>query len=132
MGVALTQLCKDILEKKAFAHLATIMADGSPQVTPVWCEHDGTHVIINAELGRVKDRNMRHNPHVALSCQDPENAYQCCFIRGRVVDMTEEGAEDHINKLAKKYLGLDKYPNPISTARVIYKIEPLHISGMPQ
>ena len=66
----------DLFQKKTFAQLATIMSDGSPQVTPVWCEYDGKHVVINSAKGRTKDKNMRRNPHVALSIQDPENPYR--------------------------------------------------------
>ena len=96
--------------KKAFAQLATLNPDGSPQVTPVWVDYDGTHVIVNTARGRVKDRNLQHEPRVALSIQDPDNPYRYLSIKGRVSEMTENGADAHIDKMAKKYMGKDKYP----------------------
>ncbi len=122
---------EDLFEKKSFAHLATLNADGSPQNTPVWLEFDGTHILINSSKGRKKDRYMRREARVALSIQDPDNAYRYLEIRGRVVDITEEGGIDQINKLAKKYLGEDKYPwlQP-GEERVTYKIAPDHCTSM--
>jgi len=122
---------KDIFEKQAFAHLATLMPDGRPQVTPVWCDYDGTHVRINTAKGRQKDRNMRRERRVALSVQDPDNPYRYLEVRGEVAKITEEGADDHIDALAKKYLGKDKYPfRQEGEVRVIYKIRPEHTSSM--
>jgi len=116
---------QDILEKKAFAQLATVMPDGSPQVSPVWFEYDGKNILINSAKGRVKDVNMRRDPHVALGIQDPDNPYRHLSIRGRVVNITEEGADDHINKLAKKYINQDKYPYKApGEVRVKYTIVP--------
>jgi PPOX class probable F420-dependent enzyme len=115
----------DLFEKKTFAQLATLMPDGTPQVTPVWCEFDGTHVVINSAKGRVKDKNMRRNAHVALSVQDPENPYRHLSLKGKVVEITEKGADTHIDKLSKKYIGKDVYPNRRpGEVRVIYKILP--------
>lgn len=115
----------DLFQKKAFAQLATIMRDGSPQVTPVWCEFDGTHIVINSAKGRTKDLNMRRNPNVALSVQDPENPYRHLSLQGKVVEITEDGADAHIDKLSKKYTGKDVYPNRRSgEVRVIYRILP--------
>ncbi len=91
----------DLFQKKTFAQLATIMSDGSPQVSPVWCEYDGNHVVINSAKGRVKDRNMRRNPNVAISIQDPENPYRHLSLKGTVVEITETGADAHIDKLAR-------------------------------
>src|SRR2546428_169995 len=109
----------------AFAHLATVGADNTPQVTPVWCDWDGTHVRINTARGRVKDRNLRKNPKVALSIQDPDNPYRYIQVRGRVAEMTEQGADAHIDALAKKYLGTDKYPHRRpDEVRVLVKILP--------
>ncbi|MEE9595125.1 MAG: PPOX class F420-dependent oxidoreductase, partial [Candidatus Hydrothermarchaeales archaeon] len=101
---------RDLFEKKAFANLVTIMQDGSPQVTPVWVEADDQYVLVNSAKGRRKDLNMRSRPQVALSMQDPDNPYRYLEVRGSVVEITEEGADEHIDKLAKKYLGVDKYP----------------------
>jgi PPOX class probable F420-dependent enzyme len=122
---------KDLLEKKAFAHLGTLMKDGSPQVTPVWFDHDGTHIRINSAKGRWKDKNMRNRPQVALSILDPDNPYRYMQIRGKVVDVTEAGADAHIDSLAKKYLGQDKYPfRQPGEARVIYKVSVERVTTM--
>jgi PPOX class probable F420-dependent enzyme len=96
--------------KKAFANLATINADGTPQVTPVWFDWDGRHVRINTARGRVKDKNLRRTPAVALSIMDPENPYRYVQIKGRVASVTESGADAHIDALAKKYLDQERYP----------------------
>jgi PPOX class probable F420-dependent enzyme len=121
----------DLFQKKAFAHLATLMPDGQPQVTPVWCDFDGTHVRINSARGRVKDRNMRRDPRVTLTIQDPDNPYRYLEVRGRVVEISEDGADAHIDSLAQKYLGVDTYPyrRPGET-RVIYKIQAERASAM--
>lgn len=121
----------DLFQKKTFAHLATLMPDGSPQVTPVWCDLDGQHVRVNSAKGRVKDRNMRRDARVALSLQDPANPYRYLEVRGRVVEVTEEGADAHIDSLAKKYIGADRYPNRApGEVRVIYKIAAEKFSQM--
>ncbi len=115
----------DLTKKKAFAQLATLMPDGTPHVSPVWFEYDGKNIVINSAKGRVKDKNMRRDPRVGLDIVDPENPYRHLSIRGRVVEITEKGSDDHIDKLAKNYLGLDTYPNrKAGEVRVIYKIEP--------
>jgi len=114
---------KDLFQKKAFAHLATVLKDGSPQVTPIWVDYDGTHVRINSAKGRWKDKNMRNRPKVALSILDPDNPYRYMQIRGTVTEVTENGADAHIDSLARKYLGQDKYPyRQPGEVRVIYKI----------
>ncbi|MGZ4817517.1 MAG: PPOX class F420-dependent oxidoreductase [Terriglobales bacterium] len=116
--------------KKAFANLATLMPDGRPQVTPVWFDFDGENLIFNSARGRQKDLNVRRDPRVSLSIVDPENPYRYIEIRGRVTDITQDGADDSINKLAKKYLGVDKYPyaQP-GEVRVLYKVRPEHVHG---
>lgn len=122
----------DLLRKKSFAHLVTLMPNGSPQVSPVWCDFDGTHVVVNSAKGRQKDRNMRRDPRVALSIQDPDDPYRYLEVRGRVDEITEEGADAHIDALAKRYMGLDEYPNRApGEVRVIYRIVPEHIHTMP-
>jgi PPOX class probable F420-dependent enzyme len=112
-------------DKKAFAHLATIMPDGTPQVTPVWFDYTDGAIRVNTAKGRVKARNMKEGSPVALSILDPDNAYRYIQIRGRVRRATEQGAAAHIDSLAKKYLGKDKYPfaQP-GEVRVMYEIEP--------
>jgi len=122
---------QDLFSQPAFAHLGTVMADGTPQVTPVWVDFDGTHIIVNSAKGRAKDRNMRSNPHVAVTIMDAKNPYRYMQARGKVVEITEEGAEAHIDKMAKKYLGLDKYPyGQPGEVRVMYKISPEKINTM--
>jgi PPOX class probable F420-dependent enzyme len=107
------------------------MPGGQPQVTPVWCDFDGTHVIVNTAKGRQKDRNMRANPHVSLAIIDPDNPYRYLEVRGHVAEITENGADAHIDRMAKKYLGADKYPyRQPGEVRVLYKIEPERFSAM--
>ena len=131
MAATIPEKFKDLLTKQAFAHLATLMPDGSPQVTPVWFDYDGTHILINTAKARVKDKNMRHQKKVALSILDPENPYRHMTVRGEVVEITEEGADTHIDKMAKKYLGKDKYPfRQPGEVRVLYKIRPERIATM--
>ena len=132
MAVKLTDDQKKLVsESKSFIHLATINKDGSPQVSPVWVDFDGAYVIVNSQQKRRKVRNVRRDPRVALSVTDPENSYHYIEIRGRVVDVTPEGAAAHIDRMAKKYMGLDQYPyNQPGDVRVIIKIEPEHVAGM--
>lgn len=116
---------KDLFMKTAFGHLATLMPDGRPQVTPVWVDLDGNYVRVNSAKGRVKDKNMRRNKHVALSIQDPDNPYRSLALQGEVVEITEQGADAHIDALAKKYLGKERYPfRGPGEVRIIYKIRP--------
>jgi PPOX class probable F420-dependent enzyme len=124
MPQAIPDKYRDLFSKRAFASLGTLMPDGSPQVTPVWVDLEGDLVIINTAKGRQKDRNMRRDARVALAIIDPDNPYRYLEIRGRIVEITEQGADQHIDKMAKKYLGADKYPyRQPSEQRVIYKIE---------
>ena len=129
MATSIPEPFKDLFTKVAFAHLATLMADGSPQVTPVWCDFDGTHIRVNSAKGRVKDKNMRRNKRVALSIMDPANSYRHLDVQGEITEITEQGADAHIDALAKKYLGKDKYPfRAPGEVRVIYKILPSKVS----
>jgi PPOX class probable F420-dependent enzyme len=117
----------DLLQtsKPAFAQLATVNAEGGPQVTPVWVDYDGTHVLVNTARGRVKANNLERNPRVALAISDPQNPYRYLGIQGRVVEMTGQGADAHIDKMAKKYLNKDSYPyRRPGEERVIVKIAP--------
>lgn len=121
----------DLFDKKAFANLATLNPDGTPQVTPVWVDYDGSHVLVNSARGRRKDKNMENNRAVALSIQDPDNPYRYLEVRGHVDEITEQSADQHIDKMAKKYMGVDKYPlRQSGEVRVIYKIKPEHTSHM--
>jgi PPOX class probable F420-dependent enzyme len=116
----------DLLNKKiTFANIATVMKDGSPQVTPVWFDYTGGKIRVNTARGRVKARTLKEGTRVALAMMDPENPYRYIQVRGRVVSVTENGAGAHIDSLATKYLGKDKYPfaQP-GEVRVICEIEP--------
>jgi len=131
MAATISEEFKDLFTKKAFAHLATLMPDGSPQVTPVWCDYDGTYILVNSAKGRVKDKNMRRNRKVGITIVDPENPYRHLAMRGEVAEITEQGADSHIDKLAKKYMGKDKYPlRQPGEVRVIYKIRPDRVTTM--
>ena len=131
MATTADQYADLLTEKKAFANLATVMPDGSPQVTPVWFDWDGKVVRVNTAEGRVKARNLKPGAPVALAIMDPDNPYRYVQIRGRVARASRDGAAAHIDSLAKKYLGKDKYPfaQP-GEVRVLYEIEPRAISGM--
>ena len=131
MSQAIPEKYRDLFQKRAFASLGTLMPDGSPQVTPVWCDFDGEYVIFNSAKGRQKDRNVRRDPRVALAIMDPENPYRYLEIRGHVVEITEQGADTNIDKMTKKYLGVDKYPyRQPCEVRVMYKIRPEHTTTM--
>jgi PPOX class probable F420-dependent enzyme len=120
-----------VQQKKAFASLATVMADGSPQVTPVWFDYTDGKIRVNTAKGRVKSRTLRTGAPVALAIMDPDNAYRYVQIRGRVARAVEQGADAHIDSLAKKYLGKDTYPfRQPGEVRVMYEIEPVSVSGM--
>lgn len=126
---SIPESAKRLLEGKTFAHIATLMPDGSPQVTPVWIDHEGDTIVFNTVEGRLKHKNLKRDGRVAISVVDNENPYAALIIRGKVTEMTTEGADDHIDALAKRYLGADKYPfaRP-GEVRVIVKIEPEKVS----
>jgi PPOX class probable F420-dependent enzyme len=130
MAATIPEAYRDLFQKRAFASLGTLMPDGSPQVTPVWCDFDGEYVIFNSARGRQKDLNVRRDPRVSLSILDPDNPYRYLEVRGHVVDITQEGADHSIDRLAKKYLGVDKYPyaQP-GEVRVVYKVRPERAYG---
>jgi PPOX class probable F420-dependent enzyme len=117
--------------KKAFANIATVMMDGSPQVTPVWFDYTDGKIRVNTARGRVKSRTLRPGARVALAIADPDNPYRYLQVRGRVLNVTQEGADAHIDSLAKKYLGQDKYPfRQAGEVRIKYEIEPTSAQGM--
>lgn len=119
----LSDKARSILQKKTFAHLGTLMPDGSPHVSAVWVDVEGDLVVVNTARGRVKDENMQRNKQVSLSATDPENPYSSITLRGTVTEITTEGADAHIDAMAKKYLGQDKYPfRQPGEERVIYRI----------
>jgi hypothetical protein len=131
MAVIPEQYLDLVTNKKAFAHLATVMKDGSPQVTPVWLDFTDGVIRVNTARGRVKDRNLKVGSRVALSVADPDNPYRYVQVRGKVTKETEQGADAHIDSLAKKYMGVDSYPyRNAAEKRVIYYIEPISAQGM--
>lgn len=124
---------RDLLDtnKKAFATVATVKADGSPQVTPVWFDTAGDKVRVNTAKGRVKARTMKEGAKVALSIMDPDNPYRYMQLRGTVTRATTEGADAHIDSLAKKYLGKDKYPfRQAGEERIMFEITPEAVQTM--
>jgi PPOX class probable F420-dependent enzyme len=116
--------------KRALAYLGTIMEDGTPQVTPVWFNTDADYFLVNSQEGRVKDRNMRERPNVALLIADPDDPLRYLMIRGPVVEITDENAREHINQLSTKYTGKSEFTvSPPDAVRLIYKIAPIHITA---
>ena len=112
-------------ETKSYLFLATSMPDGSPQLTPVWFDTDGKHILINTNEGRVKDRNMKARSKVAMVIQDPTNPYRYLGIRGEVVSYTREGGDKHIDLLCRRYDNKPWDYRP-DQKRIIYKIKPNH------
>jgi PPOX class probable F420-dependent enzyme len=131
MSASIPDSHKDLFDKPAFGSFTTLMPDGSPQTTPVWVDFVDGKVWVNTALGRQKDKNVRHDPRVAVTLTDPQNPYRYLEIRGKVDDITTDGAASHIDKMAKKYLGQDKYPyaKP-GEQRVLLKIRPDKFSTM--
>lgn len=124
----------DLFERRSFAHFATLMPAGTPQVTPVWIDHervDGAdRLLVNTERGRQKERNVRRNPKVGVSILDPEDPYRFLSARGEVVEVTAEGARDHADALAGRYMGLDEYPSyeEEEGERVVLRIDPRRVA----
>ena len=118
-----------LLQEPAYCQLATLMPDGSPQITQVWVGTDGEHILINTAEGRQKELNVRRDPRVAVNVVDPANAWRIAMVRGRVVDVTTAGADQLIDKLAKKYLNEDTYPfRRPEEVRVTLKVLPEKIN----
>ncbi|MFC7044912.1 PPOX class F420-dependent oxidoreductase [Halobacteriaceae archaeon GCM10025711] len=116
----------DLLERPTFAALTTLLPDGMPHVTPVWIDYDGEHVQFNTLEGRQKERNLRRDPRAAVLVVDPDDPYRYLSVRGDVVSMETEGADEHIDRLAQEYMGVDEYPNrgEESGDRLIVSIRP--------
>lgn len=120
-----------LLTGKNFAFVSTLMKDGSPQITPTWIDFDGNTILINTAEGRTKQKNISRDSRVAVSIVDQNNPYHMVTIRGKVTEQTSKGADEHIDKLAKRYLGVDKYPFRSPTEkRVIIKIAPENVFHM--
>ncbi len=131
MAASFPETYLDLFNKKAFGSFTTLMPDGSPQTSPVWVDYQDGQLWVNSAEGRQKDKNVRRDPRVAVAIIDPDNPYRYVEVRGRVQDITNEGANAHIDKMAKKYLGQDKYPyaQP-GEKRVLYKIKPEKFHAM--
>jgi PPOX class probable F420-dependent enzyme len=118
----------DLLETDALGHLATVRADGTPHVTPLWVDHDGDTVLVNVRLDRIKAANMRERPAVAISIVDPRNPFRYLAITGQVVSWSEEGWQQHMNELGRRYMKLDRYPWFFpGERRAIFRIDPTHV-----
>ena len=130
MSNTIPENMRDLFVKKALAHLATLMPDGSPQVTPVWCDFDGRYVRVNTAIGRQKDKNLVRDGRVALSITDPDNPYRYLEVRGRVIERTQTGADAHIDSLSQKYLGTAYPYRQGNEKRVLYRINPEHVTFM--
>ncbi|MDP9358701.1 MAG: PPOX class F420-dependent oxidoreductase [Chloroflexota bacterium] len=131
MPVALSPGLQQLLREPAHCQIATLMPDGSPQITQVWGGTDGEHILVNTAEGRQKVRNVRRDPRVGVNVVDPGNAWRLASIRGRVVDVTTEGADQLIDDLAKKYMGVDSYPfRTPSEVRLTFKIAPEKVNEM--
>jgi len=126
--VKLSPAALSFLDEKVYAHVATLMKDGSPQVTPVWVNSDGTNILINTASGRVKTNNLKRDGRVAVSIMGMDNAYRCLWVRGKVKEITTEGADEHIDVLARKYTGNERYQGQQPGAdRLRMLIEPVGI-----
>jgi PPOX class probable F420-dependent enzyme len=123
----ITEPVIQLLRGKDFAYVSTLMKDGSPQVTPTWVDidKDNNSILVNTAEGRIKHKNVSRDPRVAISVSDQNNPYNMVSIRGRVIQQISEGADEHTDRLAKKYLGMDKYPyRSPNEKRVLLKIKP--------
>ncbi len=128
LAITLTERTVKLIDGKNFAFLATLQPDGSPHVTPMWIDHEGDMILMNTAMGGIKQRNVTRDPRVSIAIVDSNNPYDRIVMHGRVVSQTEQGAEAHIDKLAKKYTGANKYQKASPTEkRIILKIEPLQI-----
>ena len=122
---------RDLLDRPIVVSLATLMNDGSPQVQPVWCSYDGENILVNTEKDRQKYRNMSRRLAVTILAIDPDNVTRWLEVRGVVVGEIEEGANEHIDELARLYLGVDKYPyHQEGDVRVLFKIAPQRVATM--
>jgi PPOX class probable F420-dependent enzyme len=130
MATKLDEKAVRLLKGKNFANVATLRKDGSPQVSPICVDFDGTHVILNSEEKRAKVKNLKRDPRVSISVFDQDNPYSYVQIQGRVVEITPNGGFEGIDKMAQKYMGQDKYPgNSPGDVRVVIKIEPEKVTG---
>jgi PPOX class probable F420-dependent enzyme len=129
-GAEIPAAARHLLHDKNFAHVATLMDDGSPQVSPVWVDEEDGMIVFNTAEGRLKERNLRRDPRVAISVTNAENPYEGLLVRGRAIEITEAGAHEHIDQLARRYRGLDEYPSEEGEVRLIVRILPERIQHM--
>ena len=130
-SVEITPALKQLLKEASYGQLATLMPDGAPQITQVWVDTDGTHILVNTVATHQKVKNVRRDPRVAINVHDPAKPYRIANIRGRVVEVTSAGADQHIDVLAKRYLGADKYPfRGPGQERIVLKIQPERIHSI--
>jgi PPOX class probable F420-dependent enzyme len=128
----LSEAALALIDRPVIAYLATVDSKSRPQITPLWLDHDGNDILINTAEGRVKTHNLRKNPEVGISLVSPEDPYTAISLRGKVTEITTVGADEHIDSLAKKYLGLDSYPlRREGEVRVKVRIEPESIAMQP-
>jgi PPOX class probable F420-dependent enzyme len=128
----ITEPITKLFEGKNFAFVATLMKDGWPQITPTWVDLEDGRILVNTAEGRLKQKNISRDDRIAISVADQNNPYHMVTIRGRVAEQTKEGADEHIDKLAKKYLGVDKYPQRSpDEKRIILKIKPERVHYQP-
>jgi PPOX class probable F420-dependent enzyme len=120
---------RDLFEKRSFAFVATLLPDGAPHVTPTWVDFDGEHVLVNTVRDNRKDKNVRTDPRLTLAIADPENPYRYLSIRGEVIERREDGAREHLDRLAERYTGEANYPGPSGQQRVILVIRADKVSG---
>jgi PPOX class probable F420-dependent enzyme len=133
MAESFSPAARELIAKKVLAHVASLDPDGGPNVSPVWVELDGDDLVINTALGRAKARNLASDARVAVSIVDPDDDHSIVTLRGSVVGFTTIGADELIDRLAKKYLGVDAYPNRREgEVRVTVTIRPDRISRQPE
>lgn len=129
--IRLSEKAKKLIDGKNFANVAAITPDGWPHVTPIWVDHDGDYILLNITKSRAKYKYFQNNPRIAISIFDTSNPYYNVVIRGKVVGFVADGAEEHIDKMAKKYMGQDRYPyHQADDPRILMKVEPIHETGM--
>ena len=131
--VSIPEDTHDLFEKATFAHFATMTPTGYPHVTPVWIDYDADtdHLMVNSERERRKTKNVETNPKVGVSMTDPDNPYRFLSVFGDGDEITTEGAREHLDVMAKRYMGEDEYPNPIQSERVILRVDPARVFSGP-
>jgi PPOX class probable F420-dependent enzyme len=131
MSVRIEGHAEELLKGKNFAHVGTLRADGSVQIAPVWVDVEDGRPVLNTAEGRAWPRNLERDPRITLEVQNMENPYEYVEIRGRVAERTHEGADEHIDSMAKKYLGQDEYPyRQPGEQRLIIRVEPEYVKVM--